>query len=58
MDNYFKNYYNKNKDTILKCLLANQRRRYKTDIKFKLLKRIQARIKNELPNEYVIFIEY
>ena len=48
MDNYFKNYYNENKDTILERLSINQQRRYKEDIEFKLLKRIQARIKNEL----------
>ena len=50
MDYYFKNYYNENKDTILERLSVNQKRRYKEDIEFKLLKRIQARIKNELPN--------
>ena len=50
MDNYFKNYYNKNKDTILERLSINQKRRYKEDIEFKLLKRIQARIKNKLPD--------
>ena len=48
--NYFKNYYNENKDTILERLSINQKRRYKEDIEFKLLKRIQARIKNELPD--------
>ena len=47
-NNYFKNYYNKNKDTILERLSINQKRRYKEDIEFKLLQRIQARIKNEL----------
>ena len=47
---YFKNYYNENKDTILERLSVNQKRRYKEDIEFKLLKRIQARIKNELPD--------
>ena len=31
MNNYFKNYYNKNKDTILERLLINQKRRYKED---------------------------
>ena len=50
MDNYFKNYYNENKSTILERLSINQKRRYKEDIEFKLLKRIQARIKNELPD--------
>ena len=49
-NNYFKNYYNDNKDTILERLSINQKRRYKEDIEFKLLKRIQARIKNELPD--------
>ena len=49
-NNYFKNYYNENKDTILERLSINQKRRYKKDIVFKLLKRIQARIKNELPD--------
>ena len=44
-NNYFKNSYNENKDTILERLLINQKRRYKVDIKFKLLKRVQARIK-------------
>ena len=48
-NSYFKNYYNENKDTILERLSVNQKRRYKEDIEFKLLKRIQARIKNELP---------
>ena len=48
--NYFKNYYNLNKDTILERLSINQKRRYKEDIEFKLLKRIQARIINELPD--------
>ena len=47
---YFKNYYNENKDTIFERLSINQKRRYKEDIEFKLLKRIQARIKNELPD--------
>ena len=47
-NNYFKNYYNENKDTILERLSINQKRRYKEDIEFKLLRRIQARIKNEL----------
>ena len=37
------------KDTILERLLVNQNRRYTEDIEYKLLKRIQARIKNELP---------
>ena len=37
-------------DTILERLSVNQKRRYKEDIEFKLLKRIQARIKNELPD--------
>ena len=50
MDNYFKNYYNENKDTILERLSINQKRRYKEDIEFKLLKRIQAMSKNELPD--------
>ena len=50
MDNYNKNLYNENKDTILERLSINQQRRYIVDIKFKLLKRIQARIKNELPD--------
>ena len=45
-NNYFKNYYNENKNTILDRLSINQKRRYKEDIEFKLLKRIQARIKN------------
>ena len=48
-NSYFKNYYNENKDTILERLSFNQKRRYKLykeDIEFKLLKRIQARIKN------------
>ena len=49
-NSYFKNYYNENKDTILERLSVNQKRRYKEDIEFKLLKRIQARIKNELPD--------
>ena len=49
-NNYFKNYYNENKDTILERLSINQKRRYKEDIEFKLLKRIQARIKNNLPD--------
>ena len=47
-NNYLKNYYNDNKDTIFERLSINQKRRYKEDIKFKLLKRIQTRIKNEL----------
>ena len=47
---YFKNYYNENKDTILERLSVNQKRWYKENIKFKLLKQIQARIKNELPD--------
>ena len=50
MDNYFKNYYNENKNSILERLSINQKRRYQEDIEFKLLKRIQARIKNELPD--------
>ena len=45
-NNYFKNYYNEYKYTILERLSINQKRRYKEDIEFKLLKRIQARIKN------------
>ena len=49
-NNYFKNYYNENKDTILERLSINQKRRYKDNIELKLLKRIQARIKNELPD--------
>ena len=48
-NSYFKNYYYENKDTILERLSVNQKRRYKEDIEFKLLKRIQARIKNDLP---------
>ena len=48
MDNYFKMYYNENKATILERLSINQKRRYKEDIEFKLLKRIQTMIKNEL----------
>ena len=31
MDNYFKNYYNENKDTILERLSVNQKKRYKVD---------------------------
>ena len=31
MYNYFKNYYNENKDTILERLSINQKRRYKED---------------------------
>ena len=49
-NNYFYNYYNENKDTILERLSINQKRRYKEDIEFQLLKRIQARIKNKLPD--------
>ena len=49
-NSYFKNYYNENKDTILERLSVNQKKRYKEDIEFKLLKRIQATIKNELPD--------
>ena len=49
-NSYFKNYYNENKDTILERLSVNQKRRSKEDIEFKLLKRIQARIKNKLPD--------
>ena len=49
-NNYFKNYYNENKDTIVERLPVNQKKkRYKEDIEFKLLKRIQAKIKNKLP---------
>ena len=55
-NNYFKNYYNENKDTILERLSINQKRRYKEDIEFKLLKRIQARIKNKLP-DYDVTVE-
>ena len=47
-NNYFINYYNENQDNILERLLINHKRRYKEDIEFKLLKRIQARIKIEL----------
>ena len=47
--NYLKNYYNKNKNTILERLSINQKRRYKEYIEFKIPKQIQARIKNELP---------
>ena len=43
-NNYFKNYYYENKNTLLERLSVNQKRRYKEDINFKLLKRIQARI--------------
>ena len=50
MNNYFKNYQNENKDTILERLSINQIRRYKEDIEIKLLKRIRARNKNELPD--------
>ena len=47
MNNYYlKNYYNENKDTILERLSVNQIRRYKEDIELKLLKWIQARLKN------------
>ena len=49
-NNYLKNDYNQNRNTILERLSVNQKRRYKEDIEFKLLKRIQARIKNELPD--------
>ena len=49
-NNYFKNYYNENKDTILERLSINQKKWYKEDIEFKLLKRIQARNKNEFPD--------
>ena len=49
-NNYLKNDYNQNRNTILERLSINQKRRYKEDIEFKLLKRIQARIKNELPD--------
>ena len=34
-NNYFKNYYNENKDTILGRLSINQKNRYKEDIEFK-----------------------
>ena len=46
---YFQNYYHANKDNILERLSNNQKQRYKEDIEFKLFKRVQARIKNELP---------
>ena len=46
--NYFKNYYNENKDNIPERLSINKKKRYKKDIEFKLLNQIQARIKNEL----------
>ena len=49
-NSYFKNYYNENKNTILERLSVNKKKRYKEDIEFNLLKRIQARIKNELPD--------
>ena len=32
--NYFKNYYNENKDTILERLSINQKRRYKNNLAF------------------------
>ena len=47
--NYFKNYYNKNQDTILERLFVNQSRRYKVDIEFKFLTRKQVMIKIKLP---------
>ena len=50
MGNYFKHYYIENKDTIPKRLSVNQKRGYKEDLEFKLLKRIQAKIINELPD--------
>ena len=49
-NNYFKNYYNKNQDSILERVLINQKKRYKEDIEFKLLKLIHGMIKNELPD--------
>ena len=45
--NYFKNYYNENNDTILERLSINRKNNIKKT-KFKLLKWIQAKIKNEL----------
>ena len=49
--NYFKNYYNENKDNIPERLSINKKKRYKKDIEFKLLNQIQARIKNELADQ-------
>ena len=46
----FKEYYEKHKEEILKRLSLYQKNRYKNDIEFKLRKRIEARIKQELPN--------
>ena len=37
-NNYYKNNYNEHKDTILERLSINQKRRYKEDVKYKLLK--------------------
>jgi hypothetical protein len=45
----FQDYYVKNKDKILQRLSQYQKNRYKNDIEFKLRKRIEARIKQELP---------
>ena len=45
-NNFFKNYYNENIDTILQRLSVYHKRRYKEDIEFKLLKRLQPEIKN------------
>ena len=45
-----KNIIIKNKDRILERLSLNQWIRYKEDIEFKLLKRIQARITNLFPD--------
>ena len=53
---YNRQYYQNNKENILQKSSENQKRRYKEDLKFKLLKRLQARINKELP-EYNATIE-
>ena len=54
--NYNSQYYQNNKENILQRSSENQKRRYKEDLQFKLLKRLQARINKELP-EYNETIE-
>ena len=54
--NYNQSYYQNNKENILQRSSENQKRRYKEDLQFKLLKRLQARINKELP-EYNATIE-
>jgi hypothetical protein len=49
-NNYMREYYIKNRESLLDSIKKNQRRKYKEDLEYNLKQRLESRINETLPN--------